>query len=302
MNPRWRVVGALAPLLRICPPWWRLRLYARIAGHPMRQGDFAGLVERRVVKPHGFRMNLFLDDWLERMAYYLGIYYEIEITKTIQCLVRQGDVFLDVGANVGFVTLLASQCVGDASGRVIACEPNPELVKRLEHVLQDNQIKNVEVVETALGAAEGQGVLQIPSHHGQGTLREADSFADSASRVGVRVASADAVVGKLDQSRYCVVKIDVEGYEQQVLDGMQYLRCRAGTAFLVEVTDKWLRALGGSAGALFTQMHTDGYTAFQPVIRASGRFELQPVPGPLPNNQYDVVFLKPEDGWHGRAR
>ena len=73
----------------------------RLAGSPFRQGGFYGTVRKRRIYPHRYEMELSLDDWMERFAYFVDCYYEIEATATLLRLLRPRDCFIDVGANLG---------------------------------------------------------------------------------------------------------------------------------------------------------------------------------------------------------
>lgn len=146
---RYKAVAMFSPFIRIFPPWWKVRLYMHITGLPFKQGGYSGIIKYRRIHPHNFEMELSLDDWMERFAYFVGCFYEIDITATVSKLLRNGDCFIDVGANLGFLTLTASKIVG-ASGSVIAFEPNDILVARLNKTLHINKISNVIIYEHAL--------------------------------------------------------------------------------------------------------------------------------------------------------
>ena len=82
-------------------------------------------------------------------GYWLGS-YKLSKQKKLMEVLKEGSVFFDLGAHVGFFTLLASHLVGD-QGRVVAFEPNPENIKYLNKHIEWNQRKNVTVIEAAIG-------------------------------------------------------------------------------------------------------------------------------------------------------
>lgn len=295
MSFRWRLLERFAPLLAVLPPWWRVRVYSRLAGKPFEQGGFRGREVRRSIAPHGFEMSLRLDDWMERHAALTGIFYAIEETEALRWLLRPGDAFVDVGANIGFVTLTGARLVGD-QGRVIAIEPNSELFLRLQDSIVRNSIKNVVLHQCALGESEGHANLLVSAHHGLGSLRHG-----GVGGVKVRVVPGNELTSDIGDSTWCVVKIDVEGYEQRVLNGLSEMVARSRTAFFIEISDEWLRALGGSAELLFATMQEAGYAAFQPALSRKGRFELKQMEGHISSlAQYDVIFIRTADGWPAR--
>src|SRR5690242_8873726 len=86
-------------------------------------------------------------------GYWIGT-WEWDKQRLVQKLLRSGDSFFDVGANVGFYSLLASRLVGSA-GRVVAFEPLPRNVQALKEHLRINRVRNVTVWEAAVSEAEG---------------------------------------------------------------------------------------------------------------------------------------------------
>jgi FkbM family methyltransferase len=289
---RHQLITVLAPIIRIFPPWWKVRFYMHLAHSPFGQGGYSGKVKKRRISPHSYEMELALDDWMERFAYYVGCYYEIDATATLLRLLRKGDCFIDVGANLGFLALTASRVVG-REGRILAFEPNVVLADRMNQTLLNTKIDNVFVNTHALGDEEGEATLHIDSHPGTASLRNV-----AASGTKVKVVRGDRFVNELAEDTWTLVKLDVEGYELRVLRGFQSLIKRPKTAFLVEVTDAWLREAGGSAKELFEVMIGNEFRSYVPRLTPWSNYELQPIEGPLNGrHQYDVIFLRPGDSW-----
>ncbi len=141
---------------------------------------------------------------------YVGLHEFIEMAFLLHYL-RRDEVFLDVGANVGAYTILASKCVG---ARTIAVEPVPETAGRLMQNIRLNEIEGqVSVVETALGANEGT-VMMTCQHD---TMNRVVTKSLGTSR-GVYV-NMKTVDGLCKNTRPVLIKIDVEGYAIEVLKG-----------------------------------------------------------------------------------
>ncbi|MEM3830324.1 MAG: FkbM family methyltransferase, partial [Conexivisphaerales archaeon] len=85
---------------------------------------------------------------------------EKEISQYIEKILKHGDVFVDVGVNSGYYSLLASSIVGD-TGRVYAFEPHPQTFKRFVRNLKLNEISNVEAFSVALSSYDGAGILNV---------------------------------------------------------------------------------------------------------------------------------------------
>ncbi len=158
-----------------------------------------------------------LDDYVGRSAFYLG---ELDRKITWICgrIVRPGDVVLDIGANIGMVTVWLSKLVGP-KGRVHSFEPNPLLCERLVAAVDRNGLSNVQLHPFALGPATSELSLCIPiDNAGAASLvRRADPSRSRTISVPVRRLSDVAESEGIEAIRF--IKIDVEGFEDQVLEG-----------------------------------------------------------------------------------
>lgn len=169
---------------------------------------------------------------------------------------RAGMTVVDVGAHVGWYTLLAARRVGP-SGRVVALEPDAENRARLERHVSDNRITNVHIVPKA--AAETVGVAwlqQDPANTGGHRLvREGQS-----TRAGrVETTSLDALL-EGSGARVDVIKMDVEGAELSVWRGMgRILRANPQLRVMMEFSPPALEAAGASPTALVAACRQDGF-------------------------------------------
>lgn len=287
-----KVSYALAPALRFLPPWWRWRIYSRICRNPYSSAGFEGKVARQRIAPHGFEVELALENWMERFCYFTKGYYDPTTISVFERFVRPNDWFIDVGANVGLVSLTAAKLVG-SGGRVLAFEPNVVLVDRLRSSLVRNDIRNVEVIPVALGEENTSAHLATSSQHGTGTLREGIG-----SEVTVR--KGDDLLPQIPADIWVFVKLDVEGYELRALRGMQSLLRRPKTGFYVEITGEWLNQLGGSADELISLLQAHGYEGVKPAVDYLSRLRFVRKPLPLPLHQYDIFFHRPADNLWSR--
>jgi FkbM family methyltransferase len=275
------VLAAVAFYLRHCR-WergrWRLLRWAVPASRRLLRG--AG--PRTVGTRHGFRIRVDLSDWGGQFIYVTGD-YEPYTARVMAALLAPGDVAVDVGANIGFFTLLASRRVGDA-GEVFAFEPAPRPRQRLVENLRLNAARNVVVGEAAVCEREGEEAFYEgpPDRQGLSSLR----VLEDASRVTrVRAGRLDDLLGGV--RAVSLVKIDVEGAEYRVLEGMAGRLDRDRPDLIVEITDEFLGAQGHSAGLLRDRLLGLGYAMY-----AIGHDGLVPVaadPGRLPA-QFNALF------------
>lgn len=139
--------------------------------------------------------------------------------------IRPGDVVVDCGANHGFSTVLFSQWTGE-SGKVCAFEPSPHNFGILQKNLLLNNIHNVDARQVAVGACEGE--LEMTTHPNSAVIRRRPKNYPF-QMVPVRPLDVE-----LDGIKVDFIKIDVEGYEFEVLEGAQKI-LRDLPALAVEV-------------------------------------------------------------------
>jgi FkbM family methyltransferase len=137
--------------------------------------------------------------------------YEYEKQRAFEKTVQEGDIVFDVGANVGFYTLLASALVGPR-GRVVVFEPLPRNLRYLRQHLTRNHVDNVTVVEAAVADRTADVRFEEGPSHAMGHI-------SGKGLLQVQAVSLDEMVlaGKVPPP--AVVKIDVEGAEGLVLKG-----------------------------------------------------------------------------------
>lgn len=188
-----------------------------------------------------------------RIAFATGS-YEPRTTALIRASVRPGDTVVDVGANIGYFSIVAARAVG-AAGRVLAFEPVPAVRHALMENLGLNGVGAVEVRDEALSRQSGEVSFFVgPAQDtGLGSLRALQH----GTQIRVQQRRFDDIFDR--QSRVALVKIDVEGGELGVLQGMEECLRRDRPEIVLEVTDEFLRALGASAEQLHRFLSDLGY-------------------------------------------
>ncbi len=208
-----------------------------LANHPFVRalaGRQSGLAWARI--SGGNLVPAPLGDYVGRAIYFTGE-LDRKITWICSRIIRAGDTVLDIGANLGSVTFLMSALVGQ-SGRVHAFEPNPRLQELIDLGVEKNGTSNITLHRIALGAAASELELTIPADNaGCASLVPARHRAgDTTVRVPVVPLSEALADAKIERLR--LVKIDVEGYEPQVLEGAADLFSKSPPdAILFELND-----------------------------------------------------------------
>ena len=240
-----------------------------------------------------------------RPTYWCGVLYEAAMERFIRRHVGPGDTFIDVGSNLGHLSTVAGWAVG-ASGRVLGFEANPTLAEMTRRHFESQGLDQVRIHPWGLGEAAGREMLRIdPEHPGHSTLR--NGVAEGPKQPMTDAAECEIRVGDLELAEARMpgrvfLKVDVEGFELEVLRGLrETLRDRVGCA-VVEVTPGWL---GGFPGVecLFGLMREAGLRARR--LRPDGRVG-PPITAAEVEEQQNIVFVSederrrriPPDGRH----
>mgnify|MGYP005863625929 CR=1 FL=1 len=206
----------------------------------------------------GAQMELDLSDRIQRSIYF-GC-YEREETKWFQSVLKPGAVVVDVGANVGYFTALASQLVG-ATGRVFAVEPSPRCFALLKKCLRSLSIQNVHALQLALGEESGVATLYEPLET-VGNLDSTMTPQANARPVQVVCSTLDECVEQWRISQIDLLKIDVEGFESRVFRGAtKTLEAKRIHRILCEVNEYWLWTQGSSGAELTGILRSFGFDA-----------------------------------------
>lgn len=192
--------------------------------------------------------------------------------RFVEGFLQPGMIVLDIGANQGYYTLLASRKVGP-QGRVIAFEPSRREVRRLKLHLWLNHCKNVEVSTSALGEKTGTAKLHVVlgTESGCNSLCPPD-VSQPTGLLAVSVERLDDVLKARGVTRVDFIKLDVEGAELSVLQGARELLQRSlRPAILAEVQDLRTKPWGYPAREIISYLSDLGYDWFQP--KPTGQIE-----------------------------
>jgi FkbM family methyltransferase len=190
--------------------------------------------------------------------------FEPEERHFIDAFLRPGDIFLDIGANVGLYTLAAAHIVG-SKGRVHAFEPCSGTFARLEENVRLNGLQNVSCHRIALSNedAEAELTLVTGGFDAWNSLGK-PYMGEIVGSERVRTATLDALAR---EQRFvgpiAAIKIDVEGWENQVLAGGAKLLAGGDAPVLcVEFTEEAARLANSSCAALYHTLESFGYGMF----------------------------------------
>ncbi len=214
---------------------------------------------------------------------YLGLFEPAE-TRLVRELLSPGDVFIDIGAHIGWYATIASSLV--RKGTVVAFEPYPASALSLKENLRLNHCDNVLVVESALGTASGTTTLA--SEGGDSGSVTALSWAHD-GQSEVPITTLDDVALELGFGAAALIKIDVEGWEGHVIGGATKTLSLA-TRVLVEINRPALREAGSSREAIFDLLRECGFVDFFRVAEGGlRRFNSNDVSNVIASKAHDPI-------------
>lgn len=166
----------------------------------------------------GQRMRLHLhDNSCERRLIFCPQYFDPGGFAWLDEMLKPGKTFVDLGANIGAYSLFAASRVGP-EGRIVAVEPNPVAVARLAFNLRCNGFDNVAIERCAVSDRRGKAFLAVPDDNfGRGSIAGDDHMTGEGKPIKIRTERLLDIFRKHRLSDVSVLKIDVEGTEDQAL-------------------------------------------------------------------------------------
>lgn len=201
------------------------------------------------------------DNFIEQTILTTGT-YEDEINKPIRLSLKPGNVAIDIGGNIGLQSLRMSQCVGP-QGVVIAFEPLAYLRNKFNRNMALNKVSNVKLMPYALSDQESSAEFKInPNTWNQGAFSIAGKDEGTeVQKVDIKVGDDLSEIQALD--RLDLVKIDVEGFEFQVMKGLQSTLEKFRPRIIFEYDMKYWPANGQSITECFDFLRKLDYEVYQ---------------------------------------
>ena len=213
---------------------YKVPFLARVIRRSLNAAAPEGLSEVTIAAGAAKGLKMVLDLQSEK-DYWLGT-YESDLGAAVRKLIQSGDVVYDVGANVGYVSLLSARLSGE-SGKIFAFEPLPANVNRLRKNVLINALESRIIVTHAAVIDTVQPItfLTHPSGAMGKALGSAGRDEQYNGRITVPGLALDAFVYNENHPAPDVIKMDVEGGEGAALAGMQRLLAEKRPILLVEI-------------------------------------------------------------------
>ncbi len=190
---------------------------------------------------------------------------EYPVFSIINQLVKPGDVVVDVGANLGVISILLSRLVGN-DGKVYSMEPIPLTFDILKNNVKKLDLSNIQIFNIGVSDNDGFKEMKVPKYDSGGEnfyearIVEGDIANKGLRRLSVEVRKLDTILADLTEP-IAFVKIDVEGHMLQVIEGASTLIKKTHPPFYIEVSgdpdDE-----RSNAETLFSILIKEGYDAY----------------------------------------
>ncbi|MEV0849214.1 FkbM family methyltransferase [Streptomyces sp. NPDC049954] len=220
---------------------------------------------RRRVVPSTFGARYAVDtqDLIQRFLYMFGV-WEPHMTRWLQGRLRPGDTYVDIGANIGYFTVLTARLVGPR-GRVVAVEASPVFHQRLLQQVRLNGLRNVRALNAAVSDTEETLNFVLASSRNMGANSIVPYEGPAESSFDIAAHPLPTLLDDEEIASARLIKIDVEGAEGSVVRGMAPLldRLRPDAEITVEVTPERMKQLGDSTEELMETMRRHGFHAYR---------------------------------------
>lgn len=252
-------------------------LISRLA--PTQDQYEKGTIRNTTVNGINFRLDL-----SDLVAWFVYWGFSERSRNSLYALAKESDVVFDIGANMGDVTLNMAKIVGE-TGKVFAFEPYHETFEKLRRNYELNTFDNIELIESALAEKKGMVQMVRMDEHNSGMNRVASGNSDSSSAF-IKTTSLDEFVETNRIEKISLIKIDVEGFEMNVLRGARRTLQQLRPSLFIEIDDNNLRGQGASSVELLDFLKTFGYS-FQHAESGS----VIDTTADLSNMHFDIIAL-----------
>ena len=242
----------------------------RIATACMPRHTFYKKATYRIVNRKGINYQLDLSEWVDWNIYF---HNEVEPREKLFSLIKEGMIVIDIGANMGEVSLNIANRVRE-TGKVYSFEPSSTNYKKcFQNILLNEKLKNsIDLNFCALGDKSTSAFLKIADKNNLGM----NSISDSGEKIEIR--KLDDIVAEKNISKIDLIKLDVEGYELKVLKGAEQCIKKFHPALFIELDDELLKKQGDSSFLLLNWLNEHNYKIIDPLLSTeelvNGHFDI----------------------------
>lgn len=211
------------------------------------------------------KMKLNITEYIQAYLYNFGS-YELPTINYIKKNIKPNMTILDIGGNVGLMTLVFANQL-KKTGKVFTFEPEPNNFSKLQHNIKLNEFSNIVLNQVAV--SDSNSVLKFFLSTGNNFGVHSLIYNEDLDQnfIEVPTVKIDDFVLKNNISKVDMIKIDVEGAELDVINGMRDLLKRDKPILILEVVSKYLKSRGLSSSEFKRTMNAEfGYTPYTPNV------------------------------------
>jgi len=229
-------------------------------------------------------MQLNPAEHIQQQLFWYG-YYEKGLGIILKKFVKPGDIFLDIGANIGYFSLLVANNIPTA--KVISFEPVNDLFQKLRNNISINDFKNITAINAAVGEVneERELFLSGSDNLGMSSFQQPENF--SGKREMVKVVTIDEWFKRAGLAKIDIIKLDVEGSEFAALKGMKEVSQNFKPIIIVEINPETLSMFRLMPVDIYVYLNKLNFAGF--IISESG--ELAKLNGKVVNETVNVLFI-----------
>ena len=201
------------------------------------------------------------DNFIELAVLSTGT-YEAEIGKLIRTSLKQGNIALDIGANIGLQSIRMSQCCGE-KGEVYAFEPLSYICKKFNKNITLNKCSNITLLQLAISDKDEISTITIDEHAWNQGAFSLQNTNNGGALEQITIKIADQIPEIINLSRLELIKIDVEGFEYHVLRGLELTLKKFKPRLIFEYDVNYWIATGQSITDCYKYLSAMDYTLYQ---------------------------------------
>lgn len=236
---------------------------------------------------NNFYMLLNPTEHIQQQLFWYG-HYEKELGELLKKIVRPGDVFLDLGANIGYFSLLVA--INSPFANIISFEPVKDLFQNMNDNISLNNLKNISTINAAAGeiSEEKDLLISTPDNSGMSSFRQPENYSGKKERV--KVVPIDEWFKTSGLSKIDIIKLDIEGSELAALKGMKDVLQKQRPILIVEVNPETLSMFNLRPSDIYDYLKQLNFEGF--LILDNGRFTR--LSQPEINQTTNVLFIHRE--------
>jgi FkbM family methyltransferase len=255
----------------------------------LKAAKWFGLADKTYNKKlaNNFYMRVNPTEHIQQQLFWYG-YYEKELGDLIRKTLKAGDVFIDIGANIGYFSLLAAK--HQPTAKIFSFEPVSSLFKQFEENISINGFKNIIAVNAAVGERNDEREIYISGddNKGMSSFEKPENY--SGKTETVKVVEFDDWVNKSGFYKIDLIKIDVEGSELFALKGMSETFKNFKPLIIIEINPQTFRHFNFTGTDILNYLNGFGFSSF--LISKAG--ELISISEYIAEDTNNVLFVHRE--------